>query len=1072
MNTQKTVSGLWVGDSLPFLAELSIRSYLAQGIKFQLFTYEPYSNIPEGTIIMDASAVIAQEDIFRHSTGSLAPFADWFRNTWMVEHGGIWTDLDVICLSPNLPDENEPWFALQEEGLAAVGVIAFPAHHPVIEALYKISDDPAHDTPWDSEEVKRSKQRTRTQYPDAVIRRKQTAWGYAGPDGFTQVLNHYNLLQFAAAKESIYPIPYTSWRNCFDGQVGLDSPVLAQSWAVHVWNEMFAREPYKPDEIHPESIVGKMLTKLMPNVYTSAGLTNSTALYSSLHKQAGCKILVGICSCVKAKSRRQAVRETWAQQAPKDIQCSYFVGRSDAFEPEEQAVQLNVNDSYNYLPQKVMAFFEYALENLEFEWLFKCDEDTYLDLERLPELCESGCDFIGNPWLDERGAPSGGAGYMLSRQLVERIVANKAAIPPIGAEDLLIGNLAKSLCCKSLSTPRLNYGQHPLPLPHNDFISAHWLSSDSMRALHLLRQGEASFSYLGRHEHWQDSLMFYENGVFCRKEESCGGRWHMSPDGQIVLEWCGWNAEFLSHTAGGYKNGTITLSDYQTLSPANSAEEEDSAASTDKTIAIIPAKKDSLRLVNKNTRIFCTLPLFLHSVNYARQEGIRPIVSTDSDEIIKICKENKIEFVREQVDDSTIANCIRQVLKEKECDYFVILQPTSPLRQSGMIQNMLKQCRCNHGECVITTQNIKLVGFIDGEFHRANRDQDSPHRFYFFDGAIAVSSRKAFERQGSLFTRNISGQPNPFPCNLQIDTEEEFIALDSIARESAFQQYLPSPKPLKVCIISNIEELTRDYSDFIDSCDIVLRISKMNNLDSGLTGQKKDIALVSCWRAYMCYSREDRHTEQLKQVEKIYFIYSHRDLVCHLVESEDLKKWSYLPQEPDDKTADFTTFSKGIALADYLYPEVQLYCLGDMDVASRTGTQSAHCSSGDNHYLRSMVNKGRLVPILYDVDCLDTHAYSQELPEQKKTALEYWQLKCGIKLDQFQRIPVIHPLWKDEIFIGRHYVKRAMNRDIGEIINKSDKQLNIKWENWGTEQFLFSSHTKAKPELKQLELKP
>lgn len=1065
MKTKKTVSGLWVGDSLPFLAELSIRSYLAHGINFQLFTYTHYSNIPEGTIIMDAREVIAEEDIFRHNMGSLAPFADWFRNKWIFTHGGIWTDLDVICLSPNIPDENESWFALQEEGVAAVGVIAFPPHHPVMEALCKMSDDPAHDNPWDCEEVKRSKKYIRTQHPDASIRRKQTAWGYAGPDGFTQVLNHYNMLQLAAGKESIYPIAYTSWRSCFNGYVGLKSPVLAQSWAVHVWNEMFSREPYKIDEIHPESIVGKLLAQLMPNAYSGTGLTNDSAIFSSLHKQEGCKILVGICSCVKAKDRREAVRETWAQNPPKHIQCAYFVGRSDGFEPEEQAVQLNVNDSYEYLPQKVMAFFEYALENLEFDWLFKCDEDTYLDLERLSELCEADCDLVGNTWLDERGAPSGGAGYMLSRQLIEKLVKSKSEIPPIGAEDLLIGYLAKSLSKKHLASPRLNYGHHPIPLAHNDSISAHWLSIDNIRAVHLLRHGQASFSYLGKHVHWQDRIMFYENGVFYREKASCGGRWYMSLDGQLVLDWFSWAEELLSSTSGGYENDGFTLSDYKIILP------EDSVLEINKTIAIIPAKKDSLRLPNKNMRLFCRLPLFLHSVNYAKQEGIRPVVSTDSDEIIKICEENKIEFVREQVDDSTLSNCIRQVLSKKECDYFVILQPTSPLRQSGMIKSMLKQCQRNGNQSVVSTQDIKLVGFIDGEFHQTYRNQDSPHRFYFFDGAIAVSSRRAFERQDSLFTKKISGYPNPFPCNLQIDTEAEFLALDSIARESAFQQYLPSPKPSKVCIISNIEDLTRDYSDFIDSCDIVLRISKMSNLDTGLTGQKKDIALVSCWSDYMRYSREERHVEQLKQVEQIYFLYTERDLVGHLIESEGLKNWSYLPQEPDDKSQSFSTFSKGIALADYLYPEVQLYFLGDMDVATRTGAGSSHCGSGDNHYLRTMVNNGRLIPILYDVDSPDTEAYSQEMPEHKKQALEHWQLKCGIRLEQFQCIPASHPQWEGDMLLGEHYAKCAMSNDIGEIIYKSDKQLNIKWENWRTETFLFISHTKNQQKYTQLEYK-
>ena len=58
--------------------------------------------------------------------------------------------------------------------------------------------------------------------------------------------------------------------------------------------------------------------------------------------------------------------------------------------------------------------------------------------------------------------------------------------------------------------------------------------------------------------------------------------------------------------------------------------------STTKHIAIIPAKKESLRLPCKNTKAFLGEPLFMHSVRYALSEGVMPVVSTDSSYIINI----------------------------------------------------------------------------------------------------------------------------------------------------------------------------------------------------------------------------------------------------------------------------------------------------------------------------------------------------------------------------------------------------------------------------------------------------
>ena len=79
-------------------------------------------------------------------------------------------------------------------------------------------------------------------------------------------------------------------------------------------------------------------------------------------------------------------------------------------------------------------------------------------------------------------------------------------------------------------------------------------------------------------------------------------------------------------------------------------------------IAIIPAKGSSIRVPNKNLSNIAGMPLFMHSVKFAKRVGIVPVVSTDSEEIINICIKNKIRYVKEVVNDSNMLFCIRQVL--------------------------------------------------------------------------------------------------------------------------------------------------------------------------------------------------------------------------------------------------------------------------------------------------------------------------------------------------------------------------------------------------------------------------
>ena len=89
-------------------------------------------------------------------------------------------------------------------------------------------------------------------------------------------------------------------------------------------------------------------------------------------------------------------------------------------------------------------------------------------------------------------------------------------------------------------------------------------------------------------------------------------------------------------------------------------------------IGIIPAKKSSIRVPNKNLSDIAGMPLFMHSVKFAKQVGIVPVVSTDSEEVIDICIKNKIRYVKEIVNDSDRAWVERnkQMSKQQEdaCD--------------------------------------------------------------------------------------------------------------------------------------------------------------------------------------------------------------------------------------------------------------------------------------------------------------------------------------------------------------------------------------------------------------------
>lgn len=271
-------------------------------------------------------------------------------------------------------------------------------------------------------------------------------------------------------------------------------------------------------------------------------------------------IIVGICSWIGARDKRDAVRRTWLQYSQQGIECLFFTGGGISLSSEElkDTVLLDAPDGYNELPAKVFSFFRYALENYDFNWLFKCDDDTYLDLSRLSDLTLPEYDLIGDVMLDQRKAPSGGAGYFLSRTMVKKIVA-QPSLPSVGAEDLIVGNMVVRLGGRFLSTGRLYMNNVYYPDEENDMVSCHWCTPDILDAIHTFNHQEPGTIYMANNPCWTDEVLFFANGTFRRRSTSCYGRWSFGERGELTLKWQMWPMEQLVPREGNYVGSSTIL---------------------------------------------------------------------------------------------------------------------------------------------------------------------------------------------------------------------------------------------------------------------------------------------------------------------------------------------------------------------------------------------------------------------------------------------------------------------------------------------------------------------------------
>jgi hypothetical protein len=98
---QPVFKTLWIGE-LGRLEQLCCASFLKHGHPLEIYAYEELPGLPSGVRLMDAAAIMKFElrDRFAYDgQASLAAFSDAFRYELLARTGGIWIDLDVVCLT-------------------------------------------------------------------------------------------------------------------------------------------------------------------------------------------------------------------------------------------------------------------------------------------------------------------------------------------------------------------------------------------------------------------------------------------------------------------------------------------------------------------------------------------------------------------------------------------------------------------------------------------------------------------------------------------------------------------------------------------------------------------------------------------------------------------------------------------------------------------------------------------------------------------------------------------------------------------------------------------------------------
>lgn len=219
-----------------------------------------------------------------------------------------------------------------------------------------------------------------------------------------------------------------------------------------------------------------------------------------------------------------------------------------------------------------------------------------------------------------------------------------------------------------------------------------------------------------------------------------------------------------------------------------------------KVICIIPARKGSKGLKNKNIKKLKNIPLIAWSILVAKKCKMidEIIVSTDSKKISKIAKKYgaKVPFLRPSnlaTDKSSSFEVLKHAInfyKKKKVffDYVLLLEPTSPLRDYKDVNLCLKKVLKNKIDAMVSVtkvinqhpsflyslkKNNFLVPYLKNKKKLYVRRQDI-NSLYYLEGSIYISKTSSLLKKRTFYHEKTQAFTVDKWKSLEIDDIDDF----------------------------------------------------------------------------------------------------------------------------------------------------------------------------------------------------------------------------------------------------------------------------------------------------------
>ena len=229
------VNGFWHGSELGELEKLCINSWIENGYKFHLWVYwdtsisTHYENIeiPEGVVVENANHIVSYDQYFTynegHSKGTPVAFSNLFRAQLLYQRGGLYVDLDVLCLKPY--DFNKKPLVFSEQ------VDSGWDYHVATCILYSESAGQELFDDW----------------TDWIIAKKSRSitHGDLGPNLITPLIISKSLTEYVLPKEYFCPVDWQSYKNILHYDIKNVLQDKPNSYGIHLFSSLWDEEDYK-----------------------------------------------------------------------------------------------------------------------------------------------------------------------------------------------------------------------------------------------------------------------------------------------------------------------------------------------------------------------------------------------------------------------------------------------------------------------------------------------------------------------------------------------------------------------------------------------------------------------------------------------------------------------------------------------------------------------------------------------------------------------------------------------------------------------------------------------------------